>query len=241
MRNPAFFFGQWHKALQGKYSDTGKTPGKQEFDAMLGDYDTVLSLPGCLYPEEMVKAYPDAKVILTTRSTQSWVNTMRVAGNRMLTWRGWGIMQSWDKSFTGPLITMIQGQMRVMCNGDFSPDGWAARQFEEHNSLVRKLVPGDRFLEYDPKDGWEPLCQFLGHSRPVEVFPALDADEDDDKIVRMQKIFWYIGFGRSMVKMAIMFAGVPLLVGYAWSRQSEIQSLIESALGEAGLYGMLQW
>jgi hypothetical protein len=237
MKDPAFFYGQWHKGARAKYSGVGKPWAKQEFDAMLGDYHTVLSLPGCLYPEELVQAYPDARVILTTRSMQSWVDTTRIAGNQMLTWRGWGIMQSWDKSFTGPLITLTQAQMRVMCNGDFSPNGWAAQHFEEHNNLVRNLVPREKLLEYDPTDGWEPLCQFLGHSRPEEPFPALDADEDDDKVVKMQKIFWFIGLARSLAKMAAVFVGVPLLIRYVWSRQDDIQELMASILGRTGL----QW
>ncbi|KAJ9606836.1 hypothetical protein H2200_008846 [Cladophialophora chaetospira] len=234
MKDPAFFYGQWHKAALAKYSGVGKQWGREEFDAMLGDYDTVLSLPGCLYAKELVELYPDAKVILTTRSTQSWVRTMHVAANQMLTWRGWGIMQSWDKSFTGSLITLVQAQMRVMCNGDFSANGWAAKKYEEHNSLVRNLVPKERLLEYDPNDGWEPLCHFLEHSRPEEPFPALDADEDDEKIVRMQKVFWFIGLARSLVKMATVFVGAPLLMVYVWFRRDDIQDILGSTFSRIG-------
>ncbi len=239
MKNPGFIYRKWHEAAQAKYSGVGKSWGRKEFDAMLSEYDTVLSLPGCLYAEELVAAYPDAKVILMTRSTESWVQTMRVAGGEMLTWRGWGIMQRWDSSFSGALITLIQAQMPVMCNGDFSPGGYAARKFEEHNDLVRRLVPKENLLEYDARDGWEPVCEFLGHEKPRGIaFPALDADDDDDRIVRFQKAFWYIGMVRALGKVAGIFIGVPWVLGYAWFRQTAIRDVLTDAIRKTGHF---QW
>jgi hypothetical protein len=33
------------------------------------------------------------------------------------------------------------------------------------------MVPRDRLLEWTVKDGWEPLCEFLGKPVPNEPFP----------------------------------------------------------------------
>ena len=47
----------------------------------------------------------------------------------------------------------------------------AERFFEEWNSNVIKTVPRERLLVYDVREGWEPLCKFLGLPVPDEPFP----------------------------------------------------------------------
>ena len=40
--------------------------------------------------------------------------------------------------------------------------------YHRHNEHVRKVVPKDQLLEFNPKDGWEPLCEFLGVPVPTD-------------------------------------------------------------------------
>jgi hypothetical protein len=37
----------------------------------------------------------------------------------------------------------------------------AIRSYESHNQSVRDIIPASRLLEYDVREGWEPLCRFL--------------------------------------------------------------------------------
>lgn len=57
-------------------------------------------------------------------------------------------------------------------NSDFPTYGRVA--FREHNDLVRSIAPKHQFLEYDVKEGWEPLCEFLGKEVPEKSFPRAD-------------------------------------------------------------------
>ena len=41
----------------------------------------------------------------------------------------------------------------------------------EHARKVRDRAPTAKFLEYDPNQGWEPLCAFLEVPIPDEPFP----------------------------------------------------------------------
>ena len=50
------------------------------------------------------------------------------------------------------------------------PDGWKS-QYARHNAAVRGLVPEGRLLEYNVKEGWGPLCRFLGVPEPDSPFP----------------------------------------------------------------------
>lgn len=48
------------------------------------------------------------------------------------------------------------------------------RVYEEHNARVRALVPKERLLEFHPRDGWGPLCGFLGKDVPEGEFPKFN-------------------------------------------------------------------
>ena len=50
----------------------------------------------------------------------------------------------------------------------------AVNFFNEWNAQVVKEVPKDRLLVFEVKEGWEPLCKFLGVPVPEEPFPNLN-------------------------------------------------------------------
>jgi len=43
--------------------------------------------------------------------------------------------------------------------------------FIAHNDAVKATIPANRLLVYQVRDGWEPLCAFLGVAVPDEPFP----------------------------------------------------------------------
>ncbi|MBF8190183.1 hypothetical protein ITP53_31545 [Nonomuraea sp. K274] len=62
---------------------------------------------------------------------------------------------------------------------DYVPDrepGVAA--FRRHVAAVREGLPAGRLLVFDVRQGWEPLCEFLGADPPRgEPFPRLNDAE----------------------------------------------------------------
>ena len=52
--------------------------------------------------------------------------------------------------------------------------GVARERYREHYASVRKMVPGERLLEYRLGSGWEPLCAFLGKEVPDVEFPRVN-------------------------------------------------------------------
>jgi hypothetical protein len=46
--------------------------------------------------------------------------------------------------------------------------------FERHNEAVRLMVPPERLLVFDVREGWAPLCDFLGVEVPEQPFPRLN-------------------------------------------------------------------
>ena len=50
--------------------------------------------------------------------------------------------------------------------------------YERHNAEVRREAPAHRLLDWQARDGWEPLCQALGLPVPDEPFPRVNTREE---------------------------------------------------------------
>lgn len=59
--------------------------------------------------------------------------------------------------------------------------------YRSHYQAVRSLVPKERLLEYNIKDGWEPLCKFLEQEVPRCSFPNGNEGEATQKLIRELK------------------------------------------------------
>jgi Sulfotransferase domain len=52
------------------------------------------------------------------------------------------------------------------------------KAFEAHSQSVKDLIPADRLLVYEVKQGWEPLCTFLDQPIPQADFPKTNSREE---------------------------------------------------------------
>jgi hypothetical protein len=56
--------------------------------------------------------------------------------------------------------------------------------FDRWNEEVRQFVPAERLLVYEVKEGWKPLCDFLGVEAPKDKpFPHLNDSDSFRKMV----------------------------------------------------------
>jgi len=58
--------------------------------------------------------------------------------------------------------------------GRFEDRDFTIGKYREHNEAVKAGVPEDRLLVFDVKEGWGPLCSFLGVDEPDSPFPHLN-------------------------------------------------------------------
>tara|TARA_Y100000590_G_C15722333_1_gene1013925 strand:- start:1557 stop:2282 length:726 start_codon:yes stop_codon:yes gene_type:complete len=144
-----------------------------DWEKIYKGYGACLDFPSCNYYKDLMKAYPDAKVILTIRDDESWIKSWNVLNNQIL------------KSFTFRFLAkiprtsfklqkdihnkMILGKDGAFCGAKTDSD--RKQKFNEWNQSVIDYVPQDRLLVYEVKDGWKPLCSFLGVSIPDMPFP----------------------------------------------------------------------
>ena len=45
------------------------------------------------------------------------------------------------------------------------------KKYREHNERVQAVIPEKKLLVFNVKQGWEPLCKFLGCEIPEQPFP----------------------------------------------------------------------
>ncbi len=50
--------------------------------------------------------------------------------------------------------------------------------FVAHNESVRRAIPAGQWLEFEVREGWGPLCEFLGVPVPAEPFPRSNNREE---------------------------------------------------------------
>lgn len=67
---------------------------------------------------------------------------------------------------------MLNKFFQTFFRGDFPNEG--KRVYKEHVDEVRSLVLPERLLEYNIKEGWAPLCEFLDEEIPGDPFPNIN-------------------------------------------------------------------
>ena len=138
-----------------------------DWAALFRGYQAAVDLPASEYDEQLLHAYPQAQVVLTVRDPQQWYESASSTIFRV---------GQEERPFEPPpgFMEMVGAMM-----GRFFPQGVddraaAIAAFERHNRQVQERVPPARLLVYEVREGWEPLCHFLGVSVPDSPFPHLN-------------------------------------------------------------------
>jgi Sulfotransferase domain len=146
--------------------------GKPDWGAALKGYASAVDWPIASFWREMAGEFPKAKFVLTTRSTESWVRSFSETIQKLMAGRA---------NAPPKMLPFLDMAGAVLGKAGFTAaqDGAAlADAFEAHGAAVKAGVPRDRLLVYEVKDGWAPLCAFLGRPAPAEPFPKTNNRED---------------------------------------------------------------
>ncbi|CAJ2510483.1 Uu.00g132920.m01.CDS01 [Anthostomella pinea] len=149
--------------------------GLLESDALWGQYDAVTDLASP-FALELIKAYPDAKVVVLQLDFDSWWPSFRSAIRDTVMKEPVSSIQAFITSrFLG--IRPVQATKKLLF-GFFNAktrlgidEVCARKAYDAYFRDIRELVPPERRLEYKMGSGWEPLCAFLGVDVPDRNFP----------------------------------------------------------------------
>jgi hypothetical protein len=142
-------------------------------------YQATVDWPSCTFYKELMKVYPDAKVLLTVRNAEKWYESAQSTIFQ--------VVSRESSPFSGLLLRLLFPHMRQTVemmktliwegtfNGNFADKHYAIETFNQHIEEAKKYVPPEQLLVYDVKEGWEPLCAFLGVEVPRDKpFPHLN-------------------------------------------------------------------
>jgi hypothetical protein len=165
-------FGPCHHMLEVEANMDTQVPlwnaaldGQADWEAIYRGYKSTDDWPTAGFVQELIAAYPEARFILTARSPESWAESFSQTIGKLLL--------ETDK-FPAEVQDWLGMVVRVVTKTGFPP-GLSVPElmtaFTAHNEAVMAAVPPDRLLVFSVREGWAPLCDFLGVAVPEEPFP----------------------------------------------------------------------
>ncbi|KAF2826493.1 hypothetical protein CC86DRAFT_417678 [Ophiobolus disseminans] len=222
----------WH----GKPSDCTdlisvlqKTPIKSSSDKeyilktlkkIFGGYMATTDTPSAQFVPELLELWPDAKVICTTRDPDTWAKSIdRIV--RASSTHSWFLLLVLFplpglRHFTSYVHALRHGrwgELYVRPGDDITE--YTRAWYDRHTEWLKSVVPREKLIFYDVRDGWEPLCEALGKEVPrdnmgqVLKFPKLNdarsADEFAKQIMRKGFVAWGEILGACMLVSGLLY------------------------------------
>ena len=156
------------------------------WDEMYKGYQASVDFPCYPWYKEHMKKYPGVKVILTVRSFDDWYESVKstiwVAGPQTPIEK---IKMMSKLPFNARLrkklkcIKFVKNYLwERQFEGRFLDKDFVQTVWEKHLAEVKAYVPKEQLLVYDVREGWGPLCKFLGVPEPKEPLPHLNKKEN---------------------------------------------------------------
>jgi hypothetical protein len=144
----------WHAAMKGEPVD---------WPALFEGFVATVDWPGAGVWQEIAAAYPDAPVLLSTRrnADEWWLSASRTIFMAMETAPPG--MEEWHA---------MAKLMLKRLTPDWPDEAATKAGYERHNAEVRAETAPSRLVEWQPDDGWGPLCAALDVPVPDEPFPV---------------------------------------------------------------------
>jgi Sulfotransferase domain len=158
--------------------------GPVDWERVFAGYRATQDWPASGFWRELAEAYPQAKVVLTVRDPRRWYASFHTL-----------LSQAPDTSRPEHAPAAARAVMTAMARlrptlerigraafgSDWSLDEGppgeerAIAAYHRHVETVRESLPAERLLVFDVRQGWDPLCAFLGVDVPAgEPFPHLN-------------------------------------------------------------------
>jgi len=176
LNGPVFHMGEvfanldsvsaWHAAVDGAPTD---------WESLLAGYRATLDWPAVTCWREIAAVNPEALVLLSSRSSaEAWWNSVSNTLFAVL-----------DREFPPHLLPMraMNEAMFERLTPHWRDRDAAMAAYDAHNAAVRKEVPSDRLIDWQPRDGWEPICAALRIAVPARAFPHANRSEDFQRSV----------------------------------------------------------
>jgi len=137
-----------------------------DWGVLFQGYNACVDWPSAYYWRSLINVYPEAKVLLTLRSAESWWTSFEATILKYL--------QSGDDP-AGLAVLVVAEQVF-----DGRPDDreHAIATFNRNTEEVIATIDSERLLVHNLGDGWDPLCKWLGLPVPDVNYPQGNTTKD---------------------------------------------------------------
>ncbi|XP_039263571.1 uncharacterized protein LOC120339496 [Styela clava] len=197
----------------------------EDYQRILGDVDAVMDWPAVAVWEQIMEAFPDAKVILMIRSSEDeWYKSLKnhceiinkyVPSNETL-------QQFLFHVVSGRVASHFYKLETAFCSaclgiprmyGSVLIETFLRSRYRQHNLYVKSTCPKEKLLIYNVKEGWEPLCRFLNKEIPDQAFPRENVKGDITRQMMKNNWKYDCGFQETMQKqMRIRLAKICFVI-----------------------------
>lgn len=169
-------------------------------------YQSTVDWPACHFYRQLMAEYPDAKVLLSVRDPEAWyqscLNTIFKISHsvpvsivrKLLPWM----------PFAAPGRVASRMIWEQTFDNRFTDKTFALEVFHRHIEEVKQYVKPEQLLVYDVKQGWEPLCRFLGVPVPDKPFPRLNDTQEFQRNIKRAEIMSSAILGLGAVGIAAL-------------------------------------
>jgi len=150
----------------------------------LAGYRSTTDFPAHGLYAQLYQTYPSARFILTTRHAERWYDsaagTIFNAKPGFAEYLSIGLRMPFNKGVrqTVDVYKLVDLAFQRDFDGRLTDRAHCIQRFKEHEDNVRAVIPADQLLVFEVKDGWEPLCAFLGVDVPDVPFPRANDHSD---------------------------------------------------------------
>ncbi|KAK5995394.1 hypothetical protein PT974_03798 [Cladobotryum mycophilum] len=178
---------------------TGKPFSRAEWDEVFGSYDAVTDVAS-FYATSLIRAYPEARVILVDRDIDKWFTSITPIFGKMSDPKYQKLIRRMSK-LTGSKSGIVCIKMEMGWTEAQKPEEIlqnAKTAYQRHYKEVRETVPKEQLLDFKLQDGWGPLCEFLGKEVPDVPFPH---ENDAAAYAKFEKEMRKKGFKKVLKKI----------------------------------------
>lgn len=188
----------WARVCQGE---------KVNWDEVFEGFEAAVDWPAAAFYKELADHYPDAKIILTVRDPEAWYKsvseTIYPLGK---------VIPGWISTLRPSIRTLqkivFQKIWGEIFGGRFEDKDHALKVFRDNIETCKRIIPPERLLVHQAKDGWEPLCAFLGKPIPATPYPRVNETKDMQRAIRRLQLLGYAPW----LLLAIVVAVVAAIV-----------------------------
>jgi hypothetical protein len=148
-----------------------------DYDDLFRGFQSAVDFPVARFYRELAARYPEAKVVLSVRDPGEWYESASktilrgIPGPMRFVFSSVGRFSPNLRHGPELLDFMEETLFRGFFEDRYRDRDHMIARFIAWNEEVQRTLPKERLLVYEVKQGWEPLCNFLGVPVPSRPFP----------------------------------------------------------------------